>query len=202
MTLHKHCLRHDIVNYCCDLVQAKKYLEIGCATNDCFDKIRVQDKIGVDPQRGGTHRMTSDEYFEQHKNDKFDVVFIDGLHHHDQVMKDFDNSVQRLVPGGIILFHDMLPAKWQSAVVPRQKYPDTPAWNGDVWRTAFWIASLNDWRFVIADTDHGVGICRSGTNDSPVWWENPKNFDYFLSNKSKLPVMSADLIPDVIQSWV
>lgn len=198
MPLHKHCLRHDIINYCCDLVEAKDYLEIGCSTNDCFDQINVKNKTGVDPDRGGTHRMTSDQYFEQHPTTKFDVIFIDGLHHYQQVMRDFDNSVLRLRPDGIILFHDMLPAKWEQAVVPRKKYPNTPAWNGDVWRTAFYIASLPDWEFYIADTDHGVGIARKGKNPNPIPWDNPGEFEYFLANKKHLPIVSADRLVDLL----
>ena len=41
------------------------YLEIGCFDNKAFDTIPLplEQKIGVDPLRGGTHRMTSDVFF-------------------------------------------------------------------------------------------------------------------------------------------
>ena len=39
--------------------------------------------------------MTSDEYFKKFK-DKFDLIFIDGLHHYNQVEKDIYNSLEIL----------------------------------------------------------------------------------------------------------
>ena len=56
------------------------YLEIGCASNINFDSICVKHKVGVDPDMGGTLRLTSDDYFSKYKNSKFDLIFLDGLH--------------------------------------------------------------------------------------------------------------------------
>ena len=42
-----------------------KYLEIGCLSNVIFHSISTPFKIGVDPVSGGTHQMTSDEFFSQ-----------------------------------------------------------------------------------------------------------------------------------------
>ena len=63
------------------------YLEIGVADNTTFSSIPLPltNKIGVDPSNGGTHRMTSDEFFS--KNQKFNVIFIDGLHIYEQCQK-------------------------------------------------------------------------------------------------------------------
>ena len=36
-----------------------------------FSKINVKKKVGIDPVSGGTHRMTSDEFFSSNK-EKFD----------------------------------------------------------------------------------------------------------------------------------
>ena len=89
-----------------------KYLEIGCDLDGTFNSIplSISDKIGVDPKRGGTHRMTSDQFFENN-NDKFDVIFIDGLHLA-QCKKDFLNSLEVLNEEGVIFFDDMLPLDW------------------------------------------------------------------------------------------
>ena len=56
-----------------------RYLEIGCDDNICFNSIPVIDKIGVDPDRGGNIKDTSDNFFKNNKK-FFDVIFIDGLH--------------------------------------------------------------------------------------------------------------------------
>jgi predicted O-methyltransferase YrrM len=57
----------------------KKYLEIGCDKDQIFSNILIDFKIGVDPVQGGNVRKTSDDFFKNNL-DKFDIIFIDGLH--------------------------------------------------------------------------------------------------------------------------
>ena len=45
----------------------KNYLEIGCDNNENFSQISIENKVGVDPLKGGTLRMTSDEFFKENK---------------------------------------------------------------------------------------------------------------------------------------
>ena len=42
-----------------------RYLEIGVDNNFVFNSIplKMENKIGVDPKKGGTHRVTSDIFF-------------------------------------------------------------------------------------------------------------------------------------------
>ena len=65
----------------------RRYLEIGCAGDECFSRVRAAYKVGVDPVVGGTLRMASDEYFAM-AVETFDLVFIDGDHRHPQVFRD------------------------------------------------------------------------------------------------------------------
>ena len=57
----------------------KSYLEIGCFDDELFNFVNCEKKIGVDPVVGGNIRKTSDDYFKD-CNEKFDCIFIDGLH--------------------------------------------------------------------------------------------------------------------------
>ena len=85
--------RLDLIQHFINKVNCKNYLEIGCDRNQIWDHINVKNKFGVDPRRGGNIRLTSDEFFEQNKdNNLFDVIFIDGLHTYDQVSKDVEES--------------------------------------------------------------------------------------------------------------
>ena len=69
-------------------------------------------------------------FFFKNNSDKFDLIFIDGLHIYDQVKKDILNSLDVLNEKGFILLHDCFPLKYLDQAVPRaQKH-----WNGDVWR--------------------------------------------------------------------
>ena len=105
--------RIDLINHLCRRYRPVTYLEIGCAADDCFKNVEASRKIGVDPIRGGTERMTSDEFFEQSRR-KFDVIFVDGLHLLDQARRDVDNAEKALRDGGVIVLHDCLPPTLQS----------------------------------------------------------------------------------------
>ena len=89
----------------------------------------MERKVGVDPYSGGNFRGTSDEFFSKN-NEKFDCIFIDGLHEYEQVCRDISNSLKILNKNGIILLHDCLPSTINQQAVPRYK----AVWNGDVWK--------------------------------------------------------------------
>lgn len=176
-----------------------KYLEIGVFRDQVFNSIpiKIENKIGVDPVMGGTHRMTSDEYFQINKT-KFDVIFVDGLHHYEQVQKDLINSLKVLNKGGLILIHDMLPQNPGQEKIPQSQ----ASWTGDVWKLAVeLLESKID--FVIANIDHGVGIIKpKGKTDYKTKNEQLTNqrFDSFMGIKEKLPIVSCEEAFDFIDS--
>ena len=55
--------RLDVIQNLIKKYNLKKYLEIGCDQNEVFSQVKIENKIGVDPVSGGTHRMTSDKFF-------------------------------------------------------------------------------------------------------------------------------------------
>ena len=71
--------RHAFINKAISKFKNCKYLEIGVDDNDVFNSIplKMENKFGVDPCKGGNFRMTSDEFFKNYPNLKFDVIFID-----------------------------------------------------------------------------------------------------------------------------
>ena len=121
--------RTEIIQNIINKKNYEKYLEIGCDKDDNFSKIQAKIKVGVDPQRGGTIRMTSDEFFKKN-NEIFDIIFLDGLHTYEQTIKDILNSLNIISDKGIILIHDCLPKKIWNQIVPRVY----GHWNGDVWK--------------------------------------------------------------------
>ena len=91
--------RTQLINHICNKIKAKTYLEIGVDDGVNFNNIQCDYKVGVDPNpycKYATYHITSDDYFQFH-NEKFDLVFIDGLHHYDQVYKDIENSLKILM---------------------------------------------------------------------------------------------------------
>ena len=121
--------RWDLINYLINKNNYSNYLEIGCDDDVLFSKINIENKIGVDPVSGGNIRKTSNDFFKTNKKN-FDIVFIDGLHHYEQVKQDVINSINFLNKNGIILLHDCMPDSMSKQAVPRYKMQ----WNGDVWK--------------------------------------------------------------------
>jgi hypothetical protein len=148
----------------------RSYLEIGCQNDINFSAINIPHKIGVDPALGGTYRMTSDAFFAQNV-EKFDLIFIDGMHTFEQVYKDFFNAYNVLNAGGVILFHDMLPTSWEQEMVPRM----SRGWNGTVWKIAYELKRLLDNQFAIIVADQGLGIVFKN-NEKPKL--TPSDEDY------------------------
>ena len=66
--------RFEIIQKIIDIKKYKNYLEVGCDKDSNFSKIKIQNKIGVDPSSGGTHRMTSDAFFQKMIKDS--IVFL------------------------------------------------------------------------------------------------------------------------------
>ena len=97
--------RLEIVQNILNLKKYRSYLEIGTFKNDLFNHVKCNVKVGVDPVSGGNIRKTSDAFFSEN-NQKFDLIFIDGLHHYEQVKRDMFNSLKFLNSKGIILLHD------------------------------------------------------------------------------------------------
>ena len=133
-----------------------RYLEIGCDNNVCFKSIPVINKIGVDPDRGGNVKDTSDNFFKNNKS-KFDVIFIDGLHIYEQCRKDVINALKALDKDGYIFLHDMTPRNWAEENVPRLK--DT-LWTGDIWKVAIELSKTKGIDFFVINADMGVGMLK------------------------------------------
>jgi hypothetical protein len=170
-----------------------RYLEIGCQGNKLFDSVASLNKVGVDPERGGTHRMTSDKFFEN--NDAiFDVVFIDGLHEYEQVHRDAVNALNCIGVGGYIAFHDFLPASWKEHHVPRIN----KEWTGDCWKLAIQLAEAKGLEFVIIDVDCGVGLLKKLSHDYHVPDVSVElkvaEFEKFVSIFDKLPIQSYESV--------
>ena len=175
--------RVEVLNAISKKISAKKYLEIGCDLNQVFDKVDCNFKIGVDPERGGTIRDTSDNFF-KYNEDKFDLIFIDGLHTFEQIFKDFNNSFNCLNEGGYIVMHDLIPRTWLEEHVPRI----SNNWCGDVWKISFLLNNIEDHKYNLLLTDFGLGIFKKKnkylkTNNINI---SKKNFSYFYKNFFKL----------------
>lgn len=174
--------RHDIINLLIRSKNYTRYLEIGVdnpANN--FDKINIPvsksglrwsdtprdglRKEGVDPAGRCTHKMTSDAFFEENYLKTppvtWDIIFIDGLHTGEQVMKDIHNSLMYLSPGGTIVVHDCNPpTEWHTRPYEQFKFDRSP-WNGTTYKGFVTYKQHNPLlEMFTVQTDWGCGIIR------------------------------------------
>ena len=155
----------------------KSYLEIGCMDDKLFSKIDCQKKVGVDPVSGGTLRITSDKFFSTN-NDKFDCIFIDGLHKYHQVRKDINNSLRFLNENGVILLHDCLPDNIFVQAIPRCK----KNWNGDVWKSIIEFRTKSDVDVYTCYADQGIGVILKRSNQNLLKLETKNFFNLKFKN--------------------
>ena len=183
--------RWDLIEYLVKKNNYNNYLEIGCDQNQLFSKVNIKSKVGVDPVSGGNIRDTSDNFFKNNKN-KFDIVFIDGLHTYKQVKNDILNSIDCLNSDGIILVHDCMPDSLGKQAVPRYKMQ----WNGDVWKAIVDLRQLDNLEIYTCEIDQGIGIITKKTNSSKLIINKPINEikfkDYFYNYKEYMRVITLD----------
>lgn len=185
--------RDHIIQCLLSRMRHPSYLEIGVNRGHCFFNVRARKKIAVDPQfnfpfyrrlhpleifRSHYYPVTSNEFFEKHARQHpggFDLIYVDGLHTHEQTLLDVENSLKFLKPEGRIVLHDCNPPN-AGAAVPATSYKEAknkkhPAWTrewcGDVWKTIVSLRSTRmDLDIVVFDCDYGVGVIRRCPQDS------------------------------------
>jgi len=155
--------RRDLILYLIKRFEFQSYLEIGCADNFTFKYVKVPNKVGVDPERGGTVRVTSDEYFCNLPEDaKFDLIFIDGFHQSDQVYRDIENSLKHLNENGLIVLHDCNPAK------EKYQIPNPGIWTGDAWKAFVHFRQREDLDSCCGNFNFGCGVIIKRKNTDSV----------------------------------
>lgn len=163
------------------------YLEIGTRDKSAMSNhILAQRVASVDPDTAAEpeYLMTSDEYFARH-DEKFDLIFIDGLHTGEQVKRDIDNALAALTSRGMILLHDLNPP---TAFHAREVYEVNgafPRWNGTSWEGYAWHRKHSpDLEMYVVDVDWGVGFVRPGKQ---VTWDGPtEGYDALKANRQDL----------------
>lgn len=162
----------ELFNWLIKELGYKSYLEIGCRDDTTFSQVKAVSKVGVDPESGGTHRMTSDTFFKTACNQTFDLVFVDGLHERGQVLRDVANALKVLNPGGTIVLHDCDPPTEESQRVPRL---NQKGWCGDCWKAYVELRSRPDLDAACTFFDVGMGVVRVRSNSDQIKLEKPSS---------------------------
>jgi hypothetical protein len=184
--------RSEIINSLIEKHNYKSYLEIGVNTpaqpGYNWPQIKVDLKHGVDPEVETTFKMTSDEFFEKHISQKYDFIFVDGLHIFEQCYRDIINSLNYLNDNGTIMAHDTSP----SSEIAQRPVRESGNWNGDVWKAILKLRLENEnLEIVTVDTDEGCSLIRRGKQKllnpkADVNSEDLYNYEVFQHNRLKI----------------
>lgn len=200
-------------------LQNPKYLEVGVWYGGTFKHINTNFKDGIDPAQYCeceyvNYRMTSDEFFKNHIKQKYDIIFIDGLHTAYQVSKDIYNSINNLNDGGWIVLDDVFPHAEEEQKSINLKKLGKPL-TGDVWKAvydclddlllmsdivlfepntergnmAFKIKSNNNKNITIDDTIPTCNVDGWYDGDDAEWnkYDFNKDFTTYFNRISKFP---------------
>ncbi len=198
--------RIEIINELIKKNAYKTYLEIGVNTpaqpGYSHASINIETKHGVDPAVDTTFKMTSDEFFANHIQIKYDIIFVDGLHVFEQAYKDIINSLVWLNDNGTIVVHDCNPTK---EVTQRPQQPTKlwqriwygiiygswhGVWHGDVWKTILKLRIENpNVQIFTIDTDEGCAIIKKGPQKLFVPIDSTENiytYNFFKKNRKQI----------------
>jgi hypothetical protein len=174
--------RHEVVQGLLALFEAPRYLEIGVAKGVTFHAVRAAEKVAVDPRFGFDvaeaaranptaryFQVTSDHYFGRivGTDERFDVIYLDGLHTAEQTLRDLLNALEFLKPDGIIVIDDVKPVTALAAIPDRATFARVraylgsreKAWMGDVYKVVWFIDTFLQqlsWRTVAEN--HGQAV--------------------------------------------
>ena len=189
--------RWDLMNYLIEKYKIINYLEIGVNDALCIRKIKAPHKDGVDPYPGSevgggyypeiNYPISSDDFFKliNGHDIKYDMIFIDGLHHSFQVDKDIQNALNHIVDNGFIILHDCNPPEYEMQLVTRV----TGLWNGDVWKSVVKLRCTDpNLEMCVVDIDWGVGVVKKGIQKlyTDVSLDKCLTYKYFDINRDKL----------------
>lgn len=158
----------DVINLFIRKRAYRSYLEIG--TLERFSHIAVPLKDGLNLRTGRTIRThgliqagglvhgkpVCDVYFAQLKAEgiAFDIIYLDGDRHHEQVYRDIEHALELLADGGILLLQDCYP-------VPGDE-------TNTAWRAFVMYRERTDLDAIVGDFDGGIGLIRKITNPLPL----------------------------------
>ena len=217
--------RYDIINSIIEKKGYKTYLEIGVRNPwDCFHRINCETKHSVDPgyETGGgpnyaTYHFTSDDFFTNLRSgsldlpadQKWDLIFIDGLHLAYQSYRDFLNSTLHLNENGVIVFHDTNPPTIHHGREDHHDFSTSAEgwWNGTVWKSIQRIRTnpvgldSKEFNMITIDSDWGVTVCWRDIFVQRISPGYNEFFDYNLFSSKRQEILNL-LSVEEFKTWL
>lgn len=201
-------------------LRPSNYVEIGVESGESMAIAEPPTCcIGIDPEPRIEHKFsaptrifseTSDDFFSNHDLGKeldgkpVDLAFIDGLHHYEAALKDFNNIERYSSKETIVLIHDCIPLNKATSTRVRS----TTFWSGDTWKI---IPCLKHYRpdldiLTIPSPPTGLAVITHLDPTSTVLKENmhaiideylPLDYDYIGKEKDSILKVMYDEWPSI-----
>jgi hypothetical protein len=199
----KTMTRTEIINGLIKKNNYKSYLEIGVNTPNQpgYNWVGVEcaTKHGVDPNVDTTYRMTSDDFFDKSITQKYDIVFVDGLHIFEQAYRDIINSLKNLNENGVIVVHDCNPI----TEITQRRERASDAWHGDVWKAIVKLRIENsNIEIYTIDTDEGCAIIKKGTQENLKNENETDVYQYSFLEKNRVKALNLITIQTFINKFL
>ena len=175
--------KHDIINGIIKDNDYKSYLEIGVANKSNYNQIKCDSKVGIDPIATNDKdiiSIDSDAFFGAN-TDKFDCIFIDGLHHSEQLERDIINAYNCLNNKGRIILHDINPFTKEMTVIPRIQ----DQWTGDCFKV--WVGIIDNTKLKTEyyKEKYGLGVIVKSLAKPKEGMTSDINYETFAENRQK-----------------
>ena len=160
--------KHTVLAHLHERLQPEQYLEIGVDTGASLRLARCP-AIGVDPAPRiqpvdlsddiQLVLLTSDRYFERLRSDTElppapDLVFIDGMHLFESVLRDLANVERIARPSTLVVIDDIYPCHPTQALRQRE----SGAWTGDVWKIVELLQTYRSDLTLVPLNSHTTGL--------------------------------------------
>lgn len=196
--------KETVINYFTDKFPECKYLEIGSQRRDNFLKINAWIKHDCEENPIGTtphfHGSSNDFFAKLEKlrlNSVYDVIFIDGWHKCEQVLKDIINASKHLSENGFIVIHDCLPKEYKDQL--REITEENKGrWLGDCYRAVAYLVKYisKDQVHTLLNTDQGCAVIKGKIKE----FEIPSKEDMCNEFTWKLYIQEKETVMNCI-SW-
>ena len=151
----------ELLNVLISVNGLDSHLEIGGAAGVNLAQIIAPIRQSVALCADATYQMVSDDFFACGLGlDRYDLIFVDGLHTEDQCRRDLENALARLSDRGWIVAHDANPpAEWHQR--PVEQFEPGSEWNGTVWKALVRFRSEHpELELCTFDLDGGCALVR------------------------------------------
>ena len=183
--------RTQVLNVLISINGLDSYLEIGVGTGENLAQIIAPIRQSVDPCADATYQMTSDDFFACGLGlDRYDLIFVDGLHEQDQCRRDLEHALARLSDRGWIVAHDANPpTEWHQR--PVEQFEPGSDWSGTVWKALIRFRSEHpELELCTLDVDWGCALLRRRTGnvrpDSALDLPDTLDWVFFAEHRREL----------------